>query len=408
VNRLSSPELEPPKSCHQILGVDRGVTPDDLTRAFLRIAMPCHPAHGHAIEDPHAASRRLREAATAWTVLATRSINAHGEGADARALRALDEAMSDESQRLARAGARAGRIAESLIADGCPPSIAQLVAERAAAATSSAMPGRALRPGVVPDPAASKRPTPSPFEPVVWRDALGRALPDGLAHEATETPTAEAAAPRTRPASWATRRRRTRSGPEVWAPRFGGITGKLGVRRDDAPPIEDGADAPPFVDATLRRRAAACSFDMLLVLGLFVAPTVGTCLALGLASTWIERLSIVAALVGGAVLHVFGELGWGGSPGKRLMQLRVETERGGAPDIRTVWLRHGLRTMSCCLLGLGHLYALAFSPPRAVHDSLTSTRVTCCTPPRVDLENSMLLAGVVVAVLAVAAVKLSG
>lgn len=405
MNRLSSPELEPPKSCHQILGVDRGVTPDDLTRAFLRIAMPCHPAHGHAIEDPQAARRRLREAATAWTVLATRSINAHGEGADARALRALDEAMSDEGQRLARAGARAGRIAESLIADGCPPSIAQLVAERAAAATSSAMPGRAPRPGVVPVPGPTKRAAPSTFEPVVRRDALGRPLPEGAASETSDTP---AASPRTRPASWATRRRRTRSSPEVWAPRFGGITGKLGVRRDDDPPVEEGADAPPFVDATLRRRAAACSFDMLLVLGLFVAPTVGTCLALGLASTWIERLSIVAALVGGAVLHVFGELGWGGSPGKRLMQLRVETERGGAPDIRTAWLRHGLRTMSCCLFGLGHLYALAFSPPRAVHDALTSTRVTSCTPPRVDLENSMLLAGAVVGVLLVAAVKLSG
>jgi hypothetical protein len=59
--------------------------------------------------------------------------------------------------------------------------------------------------------------------------------------------------------------------------------------------------------------------------------------------------------------------------GKRLLGLTVERLDGGAPDARTAWLRHGLRTMSMLLGRLGYATAAITERRKALHDLLTET-----------------------------------
>ena len=67
-------ELEQPRSCHQILGVTRGASQEELRLAFLKTAFACHPAHPLLQGDPAAACKRLREVTGAWAVLAGQPI----------------------------------------------------------------------------------------------------------------------------------------------------------------------------------------------------------------------------------------------------------------------------------------------------------------------------------------------
>jgi uncharacterized RDD family membrane protein YckC len=427
VIRLAPVEIEPPKSCHQMLGVDRGASADEVTRGFLRAALPYHPAHGADRADPANANRRLRELAGAWSVLTGRAIAGQG-GADAQVLRALDDALDDVARRLSRALGTIDQVREALVDEGCPRQVAGLAAERAVdarmATARAALKGGDARPASRPAEirAASRAAEPgrtataaAAMSPPVRRDALGRPM--------LELPVArpDAAGRTGRSADGRGGARTTRStaAPRADATPRGGlhrIADAWRSLRGEPPPdpegaIGYGADGDPdgltWVDATLRQRVAAGGFDAIVLLAAFAAPALLVGLLLGLPVVWLERLAVGASLVGGALLHVVGELGWGGSPGKRLLGLRVETDDGHAPDARTTWLRHGLRTMSCCLFGLGHLFALPRRPARALHDLMTGTRVTTCRPSREDLERSLCVAALVVAVLIVMALRLA-
>lgn len=435
--RFTPNDIETPKSCHQLLGVERGASPDEVTLGFVRAALPYHPAHGAGRADPANANRRLRELAGAWSVLTGRAIVGHG-GADAQALRTLDEALDDVAQRLARSRGSVDQVFDALADEGCPPQIAELAAERAVTARMAAMRAAAKggdgkspsRPAdgraAARTPESKRAATPvatalSAEPPPVRLDALGRPIPEALvaasasagragrsAADGCRTPRPDAhredasgavAMPRGGASRIVNAWRALRGEPPLDA------HGAFGSVADDEP---DGPDEPSWVDASLRTRVAAAGFDAIVLLAVFVAPALLVGVLLELSRAGLERLAVGAPLVGGVLIHVFGELGWGGSPGKRLLGLRVETDAGRAPDARTTWLRHGLRTMSCCLLGLGHLFALPLRPSRALHDLLTGTRVTTCTPPREDLERTLCVATLVVAVLIVVGLQLAG
>jgi uncharacterized RDD family membrane protein YckC len=358
VYRVAPAELESPRSCHQILGVTRGASEEDLRLAFLQTAFACHPANPLVQGDPAAARKRLREAAGAWAVLAGRPILGGGGEADTQAIRAFDEALAVRALELARTGLDADAILGALFDQGCPSAVGGPAAERAVAQA-------ALVPRLRP---AAREAIPSQSAGAgAGTSRAGAGRTDGAAGERLS---ATASEPR----------------PEA--------------------DYDDEAEPPP--DANLAQRVAATVVDVLLVFVVCAAPIMMLGRGLDASPAVVERITLAAMLVGGALYSICSELGWGGTPGKRLLGMRVETMRGQAPDRQTVLLRHGLRTMSWCLFGLGFLIAPFNERRQALHDLLTETRVLAVSPPRPELVQALCAAPVAVAALAFALVHVGG
>ena len=184
---------------------------------------------------------------------------------------------------------------------------------------------------------------------------------------------------------------------------------RLTARASAARPEADYDDEVPLSpDANLAQRVAATVVDVWLVFFVCAAPVMMLGRGLGASPVVLERITLAAMLVGGALYSVCSELGWGGTPGKRLLGMRVATMRGRAPDMQTVLLRHGLRTMSWCLFGLGFLIAPFNERRQALHDLLTETRVLAVTSPPPELVQALCAAPVALAVLAFALTHVGG
>jgi uncharacterized RDD family membrane protein YckC len=293
-------EPRPVRSCHQILGVARDATPDELAAAYLRIAMPLHPdAFVGDLAVLQARDRlRFREAAEAWAVLSDgMAIRRAGVEPDAQAMAVFDETLAWHALRLAHGGLDADAILRTLVGQRCP-------------------------------------------QPVAW-------------------PAAQIAA---RLAALGVRSRPIARRPQVAAAAA-------------EPPSPDLEDPQPDNDASMPQRVAAAVADLTLLFVLCVAPV----LMLGRSLDWpgvvVDRIAFVALLAGGFAYYVQAEVGWSATPGKRLLGLAVVRVDGGPLDRRCVLVRHGLRTLSHCLFGLGFLTAGFTAPRQAVHDFLTGTRV---------------------------------
>jgi uncharacterized RDD family membrane protein YckC len=169
------------------------------------------------------------------------------------------------------------------------------------------------------------------------------------------------------------------------------------------PPSPETEEVPPDTDASLPQRIAAGVADLGLLFVLCVAPI----LMLGRSLEWhgilVDRLALVALLAGGVAYYVSAELGWSATPGKRLLGLEVVRIDGAPLDRHCVLLRHGLRTLSHCLFGIGFLTAGFTAPRQAVHDLLTGTRVLSNGDPRQELVRA-LCAAPLMGALALAAV----
>jgi uncharacterized RDD family membrane protein YckC len=394
VYRVAPAELETPRSCHQILGVGRGASEEDLRRAFLQTAFACHPGNPLAQGDLATARKRLRETAGAWAVLAGQPIIGGGGEADLLAIRTFDEALAVHALELARSGLDADAILSALFDEGCPAAVGWPAAERAAAQA-------ALLPRLRP---AAREAVPSqgavPSRASAARSASSRA---GLSAGRHRAAVAHGAVGPTDAVPVA-------DGPLGLAKRLSNASRVLrGLPIEQADPhatdLQAGAEPdyddemPPPPDASLAQRVAATVVDVLLVFVVCAAPVMTLGRGLDASPMVVERITLAAMLVGGALYSVCGELGWGGSPGKRLLGMRVETLRGRVPDTQTVLLRHGLRTMSWCLFGLGFLIAPFNERRQALHDLLTETRVLAVTPPRPELVQALCAAPAALAVL---------
>ena len=136
------------------------------------------------------------------------------------------------------------------------------------------------------------------------------------------------------------------------------------------------ADTLPDLDAMLAQRLAATVADLGLLALVCIAPVVGLGSALGWSWLAIERLAMVATLLGSIAFYAGAEDRYGATPGKRLLGLRVvKVRRGATIDRQTVWLRHGLRLLSYCLGGIGLVTVFFTEHRQAMHDLLTDTRV---------------------------------
>jgi uncharacterized RDD family membrane protein YckC len=91
---------------------------------------------------------------------------------------------------------------------------------------------------------------------------------------------------------------------------------------------------------------------------------------------------IVLLLFGGSALYfvAFESSPWQGTPGKRLLGLRVRREDGGVAGPLRATGRHFAGALSWLLLNLGHLVAAWRRDKRALHDLLAGTRVDAAGP----------------------------
>jgi uncharacterized RDD family membrane protein YckC len=410
------------RSCHQILGIGRDASGDEIALAYLRTAMRHHPASCVDEADRARARPLFREAAEAWAVLSDgRVASCRGAEGDARALAVFDETLAWHARELADRGLRAESVLNALMLEGCPQTVAWSAAEAAtrdaALGTTVAPPSLELPEPVddedVPVLAAAKaaaaaindadRRAADAFASVAAGTAATASAPPGDARAPLSSrpvaarfaagarvaaDTATVVTPRTpgiRTAARSGPASRRRGAPEGVAPRAG-LRGPAarGVARlgDDEP---DDLDPFPDLDARLEERVAATVADLAMIAVSCVAPVV----LLGRLLEWsplaVERLAIGAMLAGAAAWFVAGERSYGATPGKRLLGLTVERLDGGAPDARTAWLRHGLRTMSMLLGGLGYATAAITERRQALHDLLTETRVRSRGLQRPDL-----------------------
>ncbi len=363
--RSETVETVMPRSCHEILGVSRGASAEDLALAFLRIAITCHPSTVVNEADRTVTRRRLREAAAAWAVLSGRPILS-GDAADVEALRAFDDALAAHALGLALSGHDAVGILKALVVEGCQPVVAWPVAEQAIAQAA-----RRPRPRRVP---------PTEVAPVRAATAVPRAVPRAWSQRLSDA----ARALRGLPAEV--------DDPYVTEP---------------ADEVEFDDDRPP-PDANIAQRVAASLIDLLLIAVVCAAPVLAVGRGLEASPVVVQRIALAAMLLGGALYCVCSELGWGGTPGKRLLGLRVETLDGRVPDLQTVMLRHGLRTMSWCLFGIGFLIAPFTERRQAMHDLLTETRVMCVTEVSRDTVRVLCALPVAAAVLAFVLTRVGG
>ncbi|MGM0577057.1 MAG: RDD family protein [Myxococcota bacterium] len=79
--------------------------------------------------------------------------------------------------------------------------------------------------------------------------------------------------------------------------------------------------------------------------------------------------------------HLVGTLAWGGSPGKRLLALRIVGPDGRRPGLARALVHALLRAASLLGLGIGHLWWLADPERRTLYDRLAGVRVVVGDPP---------------------------
>ena len=104
---------------------------------------------------------------------------------------------------------------------------------------------------------------------------------------------------------------------------------------------------------------------------------------------------VLAFALLGALYHGASEcLAWQGSPGKRLLGLRVHDRHGQPLGIGHALLRHVAGLLSWLTLNLGHALAALAPQHLALHDRCSGTRVVACAgpPPRWALAWLGLLA----------------
>ena len=440
------------RSCHQILGIGREATGDEVAVAYLRTASRDHPAAGGA-GDPGARAR-FREAAEAWGVLSDgRIASCRGDDGDARARAVYEETLAWRAGALAASGLRGASVRDALLRDGCPAVLAGPAAEAATGAaagasatwstggaTAQAEASEWIAPAPGPAPASTRAPAPvpSPDRPstppsippsipssspsasprravdavpvlaaakaaaaaineadrrAALAAAFGREVGESLAGigRATDDAAArlESAAALAPPAPADPTRATGRPGDadvvRASLARASGVpaAGRDGSRgpapRGVAPAVADDADEDPDpfpdLDARLEERVAAAVADLAMLAAACVAPAMLVGRLLDWTPLAVERLALAACLVGAAAWFVHGERRWGATPGKRLLGLSVERLDRGPLDARTAWLRHGLRTMSLLLGGIGFATAAITERRQALHDLLTDTRV---------------------------------
>ncbi|RPH43162.1 MAG: hypothetical protein EHM87_14555 [Burkholderiales bacterium] len=429
--RFAPAELESPRSCHQILGVTRGASAEDLALAFLRTGMACHPANAGSEDERSVARRRLREAAGAWAVLAGRPILGGGAEADMQAMRTFDDALAAHALGLAQSGHDPDAILQALVAEGCPPAVAWPAAEQAVASAALLPRPRRAAPARTSADAASADGSPA--------RTAGGARAAGASPARAARPPGPATAPRRSTTSVSDRsgtvdstrvRARTQpddvagetdSGPargdaRTFARRLSDasrVLRGLPVETADAheiEPVDETAfdDAPPPPDARLDQRVAATVIDVVLIFVVCAAPVIMLGRGIDAAPIVVERIAIAAMLLGGAIYFLCGELGWAGTAGKRLLGMRVETLDGRAPGVHAVLMRHGLRTMSWCLFGLGFLLAPFTERRQALHDMLTETRVVAVTEARREIVQALCVVPPAALVLAFVLSRLAG
>ena len=102
---------------------------------------------------------------------------------------------------------------------------------------------------------------------------------------------------------------------------------------------------------------------------------------------WLLPASFAFGLVG-AAWHVAGERSrWQGSPGKRLLGLRVTSRDDATRSLaRSAW-RHLAGTASWATLNLGHVMAAAGPRHLALHDRISATRVVDDAGPEARLPG---------------------
>jgi uncharacterized RDD family membrane protein YckC len=326
----------------------------------------------------------FREAAEAWAVLSDgRVASCRGPDGDARALAVFRETLAWRARSLAERGLRLETILDALMQDGCPQPVAWAAAQAAFAedVPDESDPAVAPAPVVldedVPVLAAAKAAA-AAMNDADRRGALGvgrgadTAGAPRFAAGARVAPSKDEDAPVPKHAArtGAAPRRR---GPS--APARAGLRGPAsrGVAQadDDVEPLDATAD----LDARLEERAAAAIADLGMVALAGIVPAVLLGRLLELSPLAVERIAIATVLAGAAAWFVKGELAWGATPGKRLLGLSVERLDGEPLDARTAWVRHGVRTMSLLLGGLGFATAAITEHRQALHDLLTETRV---------------------------------
>jgi uncharacterized RDD family membrane protein YckC len=141
------------------------------------------------------------------------------------------------------------------------------------------------------------------------------------------------------------------------------------------------------------RRFAAALVDLLLVLLVSVAVTIGAALALGVHLPSAKEFGpdfVMAGLLdrnpmaAGAVGLLFGlsalyQIYLGGvlgqTIGKRLFHLRVISSRGEAPGPLIACMRFLTMVLSLAMAGLGFLWCIFDRDRRALHDHLSGTYV---------------------------------
>ncbi|MFD4841353.1 RDD family protein [Achromobacter sp. NPDC058515] len=142
-----------------------------------------------------------------------------------------------------------------------------------------------------------------------------------------------------------------------------------------AQPAAKASNAPVF--PSIWPRLGATAIDALFMAAAMAGLGMAAALTYqGLAGESRPVLLVVAAALVGWLLPAFMDAWGNGSPGKRLLKLRVVTRKGGAPGLlRSIW-RHTLKyTLNLALPGLFHHIQQTIFGERAMHNSLAGTHV---------------------------------
>jgi uncharacterized RDD family membrane protein YckC len=133
-------------SCHEILGLPRDATPGQVDAAYLALAMRTHPDHHPEEPARTIAALRFRQAGEAYRVLVDgMSMGSTVVDRDALARATFVVAVTRRAGALARDGSGPEPVARRLVAEGCPPRLAWLLAgqsvmdERLARAKAAAL-----------------------------------------------------------------------------------------------------------------------------------------------------------------------------------------------------------------------------------------------------------------------------
>jgi len=313
-------------SCHEILGLSRDATPEQVEAAYLAAALRAHPDHYPEGPARTVAAERFRAAGEAYRVLvAGMSIGGDAGDRDARARQTCEAALARVAARLAGDGSRVGTVADRLTELDCPPALAWRFAEQ-----------------------------------TVMARRLARARAAALADQAEDDPADGSGPPR--------------------------ILGESRPGRPTDP--RDAADPDPR-GSVLRARAAAASADALLLGGLVGVPVALLAWRLGASPADMQRAALAALLLAGTAYQVGAETRWGATFGKRLFGLRVTATNGRRVDPGCALARHCVRTIAHFTMGLPFLVAFLDERRQAPQELLTASRVRWDGVDRSELERPL-------------------